>query len=235
VSFARALQPSSKDWRRGSSNIGNLVHRVVWVVRFIVRTSTHREVMVVQYESELSLNCCSDVPTMYVLPMEKHELELVTSTCTMSCNILLHDYTRHHVTCRSLIIISSIYTDLFSLYTYMVYSLVKPNVAKFSFSPIYKSNSNVCHGLGGFGWHKHILKHSKHHPQCDASQTAKLDIAHRQSQSPSPSPIYGAQCLFKLASCEFYSLPFQIHKPCVRRELPCSIHTPARRKPILAH
>jgi hypothetical protein len=31
---------------------------------------------------------------MYVLPMEKHELELVTSTCTMSCNVLLHDYTR---------------------------------------------------------------------------------------------------------------------------------------------
>ena len=27
--------------------------------------------------------------------MEKHELELVTSICTMSCNVLLHDYTRH--------------------------------------------------------------------------------------------------------------------------------------------
>jgi hypothetical protein len=32
---------------------------------------------------------------MYVLPMEKHELDLVTSTYTMSCNVLLHDYTRH--------------------------------------------------------------------------------------------------------------------------------------------
>jgi hypothetical protein len=27
--------------------------------------------------------------------MEKHELELVTSTFTMSCNVLLHDCTRH--------------------------------------------------------------------------------------------------------------------------------------------
>jgi hypothetical protein len=27
--------------------------------------------------------------------MEKHELELVTSTCTMSYNVLLQDYTRH--------------------------------------------------------------------------------------------------------------------------------------------
>jgi hypothetical protein len=27
--------------------------------------------------------------------MEKHELELVASTCTMSCNVLLHDCTRH--------------------------------------------------------------------------------------------------------------------------------------------
>jgi len=27
--------------------------------------------------------------------MEKHELELVTSTCTMYCNVLLHDCTRH--------------------------------------------------------------------------------------------------------------------------------------------
>jgi hypothetical protein len=27
--------------------------------------------------------------------MEKHELELVTSTCTMSCNVLLQDCTRH--------------------------------------------------------------------------------------------------------------------------------------------
>jgi hypothetical protein len=32
---------------------------------------------------------------MYVLPMEKHELELVKSTCTMSCKVLLHDCTRH--------------------------------------------------------------------------------------------------------------------------------------------
>jgi hypothetical protein len=30
---------------------------------------------------------------MYVLPMEKHEMDFVTSSCTMSCNVLLHDYT----------------------------------------------------------------------------------------------------------------------------------------------
>jgi hypothetical protein len=46
--------------------------------------------------SEPSLICGSDVPTLYVLPMEKHELELVTSTCTMSCNVLLHDCTRYN-------------------------------------------------------------------------------------------------------------------------------------------
>jgi hypothetical protein len=39
--------------------------------------------------------CNSDVPTLYVRPMEKHELELVTSTSTMSCYVLLYDYTRH--------------------------------------------------------------------------------------------------------------------------------------------
>jgi hypothetical protein len=39
--------------------------------------------------------CSSDVPTLYVYPMEKHELDLVTSTCTLSCNAMLHDCTRH--------------------------------------------------------------------------------------------------------------------------------------------
>jgi hypothetical protein len=34
-------------------------------------------------------------PRLYVRLMKKHELELVTSTCTMSCNVLLHDCTRH--------------------------------------------------------------------------------------------------------------------------------------------
>jgi hypothetical protein len=34
-------------------------------------------------------------PRVYVRPMENHELELVTSTCTMSCNALLQDCTRH--------------------------------------------------------------------------------------------------------------------------------------------
>jgi hypothetical protein len=34
-------------------------------------------------------------PRLYVRPMEKDGLELVTSTCTMSCNVLLQDCTRH--------------------------------------------------------------------------------------------------------------------------------------------
>jgi hypothetical protein len=32
---------------------------------------------------------------MYVLPREKHELDLITSTRRMSCNVLLQDGTRH--------------------------------------------------------------------------------------------------------------------------------------------
>jgi hypothetical protein len=36
------------------------------------------------------LKCCSsDVPTLYVRPMEKHEYDILTSTCTMSYNVLL--------------------------------------------------------------------------------------------------------------------------------------------------
>jgi hypothetical protein len=34
-------------------------------------------------------------PRLYVRPLEKHELELVTSTCKMYCNVLLKDCTRH--------------------------------------------------------------------------------------------------------------------------------------------
>jgi hypothetical protein len=40
-------------------------------------------------------DCSSDVPTLYVFPIEKRELKLVTSTCTLSCNEVLHVYTRH--------------------------------------------------------------------------------------------------------------------------------------------
>jgi hypothetical protein len=32
---------------------------------------------------------------MYVLPMEKHKSDLVTITCTMVCNVMLQDCTRH--------------------------------------------------------------------------------------------------------------------------------------------
>jgi hypothetical protein len=31
--------------------------------------------------------------------MENHELDLVTSTCTMSYNVLLHEFTRQIVIC----------------------------------------------------------------------------------------------------------------------------------------
>jgi hypothetical protein len=34
-------------------------------------------------------------PRLYVRPMKKHELDLVTSTSTMSCNVLLQDCTHH--------------------------------------------------------------------------------------------------------------------------------------------
>jgi hypothetical protein len=62
---------------------------------FIVRACTYREVLVVQYASKPLLICSSDVPTVYVLLMEKHALYLVTSTCTMSCNVVLQNRTRH--------------------------------------------------------------------------------------------------------------------------------------------
>jgi hypothetical protein len=52
--------------------IGNIVQRVVQLVRLTVRTCTHREVLVLQYTSSPSLNCTSDVPTLYVLPKEKY-------------------------------------------------------------------------------------------------------------------------------------------------------------------
>jgi hypothetical protein len=34
-------------------------------------------------------------PRLYVRPMAEHELAFLTSTCTMSFNVLLHDNTRH--------------------------------------------------------------------------------------------------------------------------------------------
>jgi hypothetical protein len=49
------------------------------------------------------MNCNSDAPTLYILPMEKHELDLVTSTGTMSCNVMLHYCTRHTRTLSLLI------------------------------------------------------------------------------------------------------------------------------------
>jgi chorismate mutase len=45
-------------------------------------------------------------PRFYVRPMEKHELAFVTSTCTMSCNVLLHDCTRHMSDINNEVVIS---------------------------------------------------------------------------------------------------------------------------------
>jgi hypothetical protein len=84
---------------------------------------------------------------------------------------------------------------------------------------------DVCHAWGACGLHNLIPKHSKHHyRQRDASQSVKLDLAPNPSQSP--LHIYNVRCLSKPASYGFYSLVFHIHHPCMRRELPCSIHTP---------
>jgi hypothetical protein len=80
---------------KASFSIGNHVWHVVWLVSFTVRTCAYRAVLIVQYASQPLLNCNSDVPTLYVLPMKKHELGLVSSTCAMSCNAILHDCTRH--------------------------------------------------------------------------------------------------------------------------------------------
>jgi hypothetical protein len=45
--------------------------------------------MVVKYASKPSLYYKSDVPTLYVLPMEMHALKVVTSTGTMSYNVFV--------------------------------------------------------------------------------------------------------------------------------------------------
>jgi hypothetical protein len=70
---------------------------------------------------------------------------------------------------------------------------------------------DVCYAWGGCGWHKHILKHSKHHRQRDASITAKLDLAPHQSQWPS----HVSTCIAHPNRCHvrFYSLAFQVHHP----------------------
>jgi hypothetical protein len=91
------------------------------------------------------------------------------------------------------------------------------------FLVIYKPNSRRVPCVGRV-WLAQA-QHSKHHRQRDAFQLAKLDLAPRQSQSPRP-----------LTACTIYptlygvginSLVFQIQHPCLRPELPCSIHTPA--------
>jgi hypothetical protein len=92
---------------------------------------------------------------------------------------------------------------------------------------------DVCHAWGGCGWHKRIPKHSKHHRQTDASLSAELDLAPHQSQSP--SHVYSVQCLSKPASCAILLDCFSKHHPCLRRELPCSIHTPTNQTSRIEH
>jgi hypothetical protein len=97
------------------------LRRVFWLVRLAVRTCTYREVLVVQCALEPLLILFSDVPTLYVRPIEKHELELVTSTCTMSCNVLLHDYTRYKIVTNVLFLCAAhllpcMHLDILSVY-----------------------------------------------------------------------------------------------------------------------
>ena len=69
--------------------------RVIWLVRLIMHICTYREVLVVlQHQHHYNI-AVATYPRVYVHPVEKHELVSVTSTCTMSCNVLLQDCTRH--------------------------------------------------------------------------------------------------------------------------------------------
>jgi hypothetical protein len=77
---------------------------------------------------------------------------------------------------------------------------------------------DVRHAWGGCGWHKHIIKHSKHHRQRDASLTAKLDLAPPLSRSPSHA--YNVQCLSKPASCAFLRACFPNTSPVHAFQLP---------------
>jgi hypothetical protein len=56
---------------------------------------TYREVLVVLYHHHPYNIAVATYPRVYVRPVEKHELGSVTSTFTMSCNVLLQDCTGH--------------------------------------------------------------------------------------------------------------------------------------------
>jgi hypothetical protein len=88
-------------------------------------------------------------------------------------------------------------------------------------------------GAGPVVGTKHISKHSKHHRQRVASQ-----------RPSSTSPLANANNCPSIACIDlypilhyvcFYLLVIQIHHPCMRRELPCSIHTPASQTSGLEH
>jgi hypothetical protein len=55
---------------------------------------------------------------------------------------------------------------------------------------------------------------------------------------PSSKPItlaYLQRPMLTQTCVSFYSLVFQMHNPCMRRELPCSIHTPANQTSRTEH
>jgi hypothetical protein len=87
-------------------------------------------------------------------------------------------------------------------------------------------------GAGVCGWHKHIPKHSKHHRNVMRPEwpnwTSPLAKANR--------PLSFLACIVyaTLHHVGFYSLIFQIHHPCMRRELLCMLHSHTR-KPNLAY
>jgi hypothetical protein len=70
---------------------------------------------------------------------------------------------------------------------------------------------DVCYAWGGYGWHKHIPKHFKHHRQLYASLTTKLDHAPHHSQSP--SHVYSAHCVSEPPSCAFLHACFPKTSP----------------------
>jgi hypothetical protein len=90
---------------------------------------------------------------------------------------------------------------------------------------------DVCHVWGGCGWHKHIPKCSKYHRQRDASHTAKLDLA----KDNCPRPLIVSVVYLDMYHVRIYSRVFQMYHPCMRRELPCSIRTPANQTSRIEH
>ena len=92
---------------------------------------------------------------------------------------------------------------------------------------------DMCHVWGGCVCHQHIPNHSEQHPQS----------AHPERPSWTLPLPYGNR-LRMFTTCisyqrsrhrHFCSLASQEHHPCLRRDLPCSIHTPANTASCIDH